>query len=453
MTITLPDHVRFIIKRLQQKGYEAYAVGGCVRDSILGRQPNDWDITTSALPEEVKSVFKRTVDTGIEHGTVTVLIGHEAFEVTTYREESEYKDLRHPSSVEFVKSLAEDLKRRDFTINAMAYNNEEGIIDPFDGLGDLERKTVRCVGNPVERFSEDALRILRAVRFSAQLSFSIDGATREAIKALSRNLKAVSAERICTELIKLIVSPHPEYIRDAYELGVTKVFFREFDIMMETPQNSKYHIFSVGEHTIKAMQNVEPDRILRLTMLLHDIGKPSAKTTDKKGVDHFKGHSEISAHMAKNFMRRLNMDNDTIKKVSLLIRYHDWRFPVTPRNVRYAVSVIGKDLFPYFIQVQTADTNAKSSYGRNNALGNILEIRKIFKTIMSEEQCVSVKELKISGADILKLGCPEGPEVGTLLNEALQKVLEDPANNDPIFLTEYIKKLLTEEDHERIRTI
>ena len=449
MIINLPDHVQYIIRKLQQKGYETYAVGGCVRDSILGRIPNDWDITTSALPEQIKAVFKRTVDTGIEHGTVTVLIDKEAFEVTTYREDNEYTDFRHPSSVEFVKSLTEDLKRRDFTINAMAYNNEDGLVDPFNGLKDLEDKIVRCVGDPMERFSEDALRMLRAVRFSAQLSFDIDHDTREAIKLLSFTLKHISAERICTELVKLIISPHPEYIRDAYELGITKVFFKEFDNMMSTPQNSRYHIYSVGEHTIKAMENVEPDRILRLTMLLHDIGKPNARTTDKKGTDHFKGHGEISAHMAKNFMRRLNMDNDTIKKVTLLIRFHDWRFTVTPANVRYAVSVIGKELFPLFIKVQTADTLAKSDYGKKKTLENLLGIKNIFKTIIAEEQCVSVKELKISGSDILALGCPAGPKVGELLNKALEKVLEDPADNDPIFLTEYIKNFLTEENNER----
>jgi tRNA nucleotidyltransferase (CCA-adding enzyme) len=449
LVITLPDHVKYIIKKLHQKGYEAYAVGGCVRDSILGREPNDWDITTSAMPSEIKSAFKRTVDTGIEHGTVTVLIDKEAFEVTTFREDNEYKDFRHPSSVEFVKSLYEDLKRRDFTINAMAYSDETGIIDPFNGLEDLKAGIVRCVGEPFERFSEDALRILRAVRFSAQLSFDIDTATQDAISSLSHTLKYISAERICTELVKLIVSPHPEYIIRAYELGVTRVFFKEFDIMMETPQNSRYHIYSVGGHTVKAMQNIEADRILRLTMLLHDIGKPNARTTDKKGTDHFKGHGEISAHMAKNFMRRLNMDNDTIKKVTLLIRYHDWRFPVTPANVRYAVSIIGKDLFPSFIKIQTADTLAKSDYGRQRTLENISEIKNLYKTIIAEEQCVSVKELKISGSDILALGCPPGPQVGALLNEALKKVIDDPSCNDPDFLTEYIKKLLTEENYER----
>ena len=423
-------------------------MGGCVRDSLLGRTPNDWDITTSALPAQIKSIFRHSIDTGIEHGTVTVLINKEAFEITTFRRDSEYTDHRHPSSVDFVTSLTEDLRRRDFTINAMAYNDADGLVDPFNGRKDLADKRIRCVGNPMDRFAEDALRMLRAIRFSAQLSFEIDPETREAIKAHSAALSHISAERICTELIKLLVSPHPEYMRTAYELGMTNVFFPEFDTMMETPQKSKYHLYSVGEHTIKTMENIDADRILRLTMLVHDIGKPSVRFIDKNGNDHFYGHAKMSEQMAKNFMRRLNMDNDTIKKVALLVRYHDWRFAITPAKVRYAVSVVGKDLFPSFIKVQRADSLGKSDYGRAKTLENINKIQKIYNTIIGEDQCVSVKELNISGSDIIDLGCPPGPKIGELLNKALDIVLDDPAKNDSTYLIEYIKHLLTEESHE-----
>ncbi len=448
MKINLPDNVNFIIQSLQNHGYEAFAVGGCVRDSIIGRLPNDWDITTSALPSQIKSVFKRTVDTGIEHGTVSVLIDKEAYEVTTYREDSDYKDFRHPSSVEFVKSLEEDLLRRDFTINAMAYNYERGLVDPFDGLGDLHKKIIRCVGNPTARFSEDALRILRAVRFSAQLSFDIEENTKAAIQDLSHTLKHISVERICTELIKLITSPHPEYIRTAYELGITKVFFKEFDIMMRTPQNSPFHIYSVGEHTIKAMQSIDNDKILRLTMLLHDIGKPDARTTTPGGKDHFKKHAVLGVPMAKAFMRRLNMDNDTIKKVSLLIRYHDWRFDPTPENVRYAVSIIGKDLFPFFLKVQLADTSAKSDYKKQEAYDRIAQISEQYDIVISENHCVCIRDLCISGSDIIALGCPQGQRVGLILNRVLLHVIQNPQNNDKDHLREYIKHLLTEENNE-----
>lgn len=277
MKIQLPDKVHHIITTLQDHGYEAYAVGGCVRDSILGRDPQDWDITTSATPLETKALFERTFDTGIEHGTITVLLEKEGFEVTTYRIDGKYEDSRHPKEVQFTRSLEEDLKRRDFTINAMAYNEEAGLVDIFDGLQDLDQKVIRCVGNAGERFSEDALRILRAVRFSAQLGFDIEEKTREAISDLASNLRNISAERIQVELVKLLVSPYPERIRLAYELGITSVILPEFDVMMVTEQENLHHCYHVGEHTIHTMMNIAPEKVLRLTMLFHDMGKPATK--------------------------------------------------------------------------------------------------------------------------------------------------------------------------------
>lgn len=238
MKITLPYKVEQIIRTIQGAGFDAYAVGGCIRDSILGRTPSDWDITTSARPEEVKKLFPRTVDTGIRHGTVTVMIQKEGFEVTTYRIDGEYEDSRHPKEVTFTANLTEDLKRRDFTVNAMAYNDKEGLIDVFGGMKDIEEKIIRCVGEAAERFSEDALRVMRAVRFSAQLGYTIDEKTKDAIKELAPTLKNISAERIQTELIKIAVSPNPDYLRIAYETGVTKAIFPEFDRMMETEQNN-----------------------------------------------------------------------------------------------------------------------------------------------------------------------------------------------------------------------
>ena len=238
MKIQLPEKVNRIITTLQKHGFEAYAVGGCVRDSFLGRVPGDWDITTSAAPEETKSLFARTFDTGIEHGTITVLLNGEGFEVTTYRIDGKYEDNRHPSKVQFTRSLSEDLLRRDFTINAMAYNEQDGLVDLFHGMEDLKKGVIRCVGNAEARFSEDALRILRAIRFSAQLGFEIEKETRQAIRKLAPNLSYISAERIQTELVKLLVSDHPEKILDAYELGITKVILPEFDAMMETTQET-----------------------------------------------------------------------------------------------------------------------------------------------------------------------------------------------------------------------
>lgn len=282
MAIQLPGKVKCIIDTLEEAGFEAYAVGGCVRDSMLGRKPEDWDITTSASPWQVKELFPVTVDTGIKHGTVTVLIGHEGFEVTTYRIDGEYEDKRHPKEVLFTSDLLEDLKRRDFTINAMAYNDKKGLVDAFGGARDLEDKKIQCVGDPVERFTEDALRLMRAVRFSAQLGFSIEGRTKEVIPALAGNLADISEERIQTELVKLLVSGHPEELRTLYETGMTKVFLPEFDRMMATPQNNLHHCYNVGDHTIAALGYVRPDKVLRLTMLLHDVAKPVCKSVDGK---------------------------------------------------------------------------------------------------------------------------------------------------------------------------
>ena len=277
MTINIPQKAEQILHILNEAGYEAYVVGGCVRDSILDRVPGDWDITTSALPEQVKELFHRTVDTGIQHGTVTVMMGKEGFEVTTYRVDGEYHDGRHPDAVTFTRSLEEDLKRRDFTINAMAYHPEHGLVDLFGGMEDINRKIIRCVGDPVERFTEDALRMLRAVRFSAQLGFTVEENTKAALARMSGNLEHVSAERIQTELVKLLVSDHPDYLRTAWETGLTREFLPEFDACMETAQNTPHHCCSVGEHILKSLTEIENDRLLRITMLLHDIAKPVEK--------------------------------------------------------------------------------------------------------------------------------------------------------------------------------
>ena len=323
MKLEVPKKVQRIIRTLQEQGYDAYAVGGCVRDSLLDRSPADWDITTSAKPMEVKEIFKRTVDTGLQHGTVTVLMEKEGFEVTTYRIDGEYEDSRHPKEVIFTGNLEEDLKRRDFTINAMAYNDETGLVDVFGGIRDLESQIVRCVGNPRERFTEDALRILRAVRFSAQLGFAIEKDTAYWAKALAPTLEKISAERIQTELVKLLVSAHPQYLKTAWELGITQIVLPEFDAMMETPQNTPHHCYSVGEHTLKALEYTEADKVQRLVVLFHDMGKPAMRTTDEQGLDHFHGHPKVSAELARKILRRLRFDNDTIRKVTELVSWHE----------------------------------------------------------------------------------------------------------------------------------
>lgn len=440
MKIELPRKVVLIIKNLQRHGYDAYAVGGCVRDSILNRKPEDWDITTSAKPEQVKRIFRRTVDTGIEHGTVTVLIGKDGFEVTTYRVDGLYEDGRHPKEVTFTSRLEEDLKRRDFTINAMAYNDDERLVDAFGGMRDLNYHLIRCVGDPKERFSEDALRILRAVRFSAQLAFPIEPETAEAIKSLAPNLEKISAERIQAELVKLLVSDHPERIQDACELGITKVVLPEWDDMVGVKQNTPHHKYDVAAHTVHALQNVKNDKVLRLTMLFHDMGKPVMKTTDENGRDHFKGHAIASEQIAKTVMKRLKFDNDTIRKVTKLVAYHDYRMEPTGANVRRAMHEIGVELFPYYLAVRLADTKVQSSYERRGKLENIIQIRELYRNALRNKECVTLKDLAVTGTDLINLGIAPGKELGTLLNELLDMVIEDPAWNQKGKLCDYVKE-------------
>lgn len=440
MKIELPRKVVLIIKNLQRHGYDAYAVGGCVRDSILNRKPEDWDITTSAKPEQVKRIFRRTVDTGIEHGTVTVLIGKDGFEVTTYRVDGLYEDGRHPKEVTFTSRLEEDLKRRDFTINAMAYNDDERLVDAFGGMRDLNYHLIRCVGDPKERFSEDALRILRAVRFSAQLAFPIEPETAEAIKSLAPNLEKISAERIQAELVKLLVSDHPERIQNACELGITKVVLPEWDDMVGVKQNTPHHKYDVAAHTVHALQNVKNDKVLRLTMLFHDMGKPVMKTTDENGRDHFKGHAIASEQIAKTVMKRLKFDNDTIRKVTKLVAYHDYRMEPTGANVRRAMHEIGVELFPYYLAVRLADTKAQSSYERRGKLENIIQIRELYRNALRNKECVTLKDLAVTGTDLINLGIAPGKELGTLLNELLDMVIEDPAWNQKGKLCDYVKE-------------
>lgn len=429
MNLIIPNKVAIILKELEAHGYEAYAVGGCVRDSILGRIPDDWDITTSAKPEEVKDIFRRTVDTGLQHGTVTVMMDKEGFEVTTYRVDGEYEDGRHPKEVLFTASLEEDLKRRDFTINAMAYNPEKGLVDLFHGKEDLENGIIRCVGDPMERFTEDALRILRAVRFSAQLGFSIEEATKSALKQMAPNLKHVSAERIQVELLKLLVSPHPDYLRTAYEAGITREFLPEFDACMETEQRTPHHCYTVGEHTLSSLLHVRGDKVLRLTMLLHDIGKPVVKKTDENGRDHFKMHGPEGEKMAGKILRRLKMDNQTIRKVTHLIKWHDYRPAAEPKAVRHAVSQIGEELFPLYLEVQRADVLAQSDYRREEKLARLDGVTACYEEIMRKQQCVSLKTLAVTGKDLLEAGCKPGKELGALLAEFLELVLDAPEEN------------------------
>ncbi|MGB8455464.1 MAG: CCA tRNA nucleotidyltransferase [Anaerocolumna sp.] len=472
MKIQLPQKVNYIIDELILHGYEAYAVGGCIRDSMLGREPEDWDITTSAQPLEVKKIFRRTIDTGIQHGTVTVMLDKEGYEVTTYRIDGEYEDNRRPKSVEFTVDLVEDLKRRDFTINAMAYNNQKGLVDAFEGLIDLQKGVIRCVGSAAERFDEDALRILRAIRFSAQLGFEIEEETLKAVVKKAGNLIVISAERIRVELNKLILSPHPNKLIDAYKAGITKIILPEFDAMMNTEQNNPHHLYSVGIHTINAMERagtpwvpllkeagipVQPDDynnlnqragfnqketlILRWTMLLHDIEKPNCKTTDNEG-DHFYTHPEKGAEAAKNILRRLKFDNETIDLVVRLIKWHDYQFTLTPQSMRRAVNKIGIDIMDLLFEVKIADTLAQNPLTWEAKLKNLSQAKVLFREIQANEECVNLKMLKINGKDLIKIGHKPGKAMGDTLDWMLERVLENPNLNEKQTLMDMARKHL-----------
>ena len=441
-TIDIPENVEKIISILEKEGYEAYAVGGCVRDSMLGRKPKDWDITTSAQPEEVKRIFRKTIDTGIQHGTVTVRMRGESYEVTTYRIDGDYVDNRHPENVSYTSDLKEDLKRRDFTINAMAYNPSKGLVDEFGGIKDLDRGLIRCVGNPLERFGEDALRIMRGVRFAAQLGFEIDAQTREAMKKLAPNLEDISKERIREEIEKLILSDNPSKLVDAYELGITKVVLPEFDSMMECGQTNTFHIYSVGVHTIKVIENIPPTKTLRWAALLHDVAKPDVGKF-YNGTTHFKGHEEAGAKKAASIMKRLRMDNKTIDNVKVLIKYHDKRTRnVTGYYVRKLVSAVGKDLFTGLLLIMRADIEGKTENARESGIPMIEKIEKEFDYIMENNVCTSLKELAIGGNELIALGVVPGKEVGILLKACLEHVLEYPDENNKEALEKYVLSLI-----------
>lgn len=465
MKIQLPQKVDFIINELMQQGYEAYAVGGCVRDSILGREPEDWDITTSAKPMEVKSIFRRTIDTGIQHGTVTVMLNKEGYEVTTYRIDGEYEDNRHPKTVEFTANLIEDLKRRDFTINAMAYNEQEGLVDVFGGLQDIGEGTIRCVGSAVDRFDEDALRILRAVRFSAQLGFQIDVDTLKAIVDKAENLKSISAERIRVELNKLLLSSHPYKLIDAYEMGITKIILPEFDAMMKTDQKNSHHIYTVGVHTIKAVETVgEAEKreliseeqskvivenfsykeklILRWTMLLHDVEKPNSKIVGEDGEDHFYGHPEKGAKTVKEILRRMKFDNETIDVVVRLVNWHDYMLTLTPAGMRRATNKIGLDIMNLLFEVKRADILAQNPNTWREKIDRLAQAKQIFRDIESNKECVDLKTLEINGKDLLEMGFRPGKHMGEILNELLEQVLEEPKLNEKHLLMDMAKQYL-----------
>lgn len=410
--IALPKDVKHIIGVLMENGYEAYAVGGCVRDSILGRVPGDWDITTSALPMQVKGLFRRTVDTGIQHGTVTVMLGRNGYEVTTYRIDGKYEDSRHPESVEFTPKLEEDLKRRDFTINAMAYNDEHGIVDIFDGVGDLQRKIIRCVGNAHDRFDEDALRILRAVRFSAQLGFGIEENTARAAKELAVNLKRISSERIHTEFNKMLKSAHPDYFSVADAIGIMEIVLPE------------YHVMSAEDKAFVGALAKECACLLpeRYAAMLFMSG----------------GYSEEgSADTAKRVLKRLKLDNDTINTASMLLRFGMLEITDDESRIRHIIYETGDKNI-----LRILDFRAAYEKCIGNDIADVRRMYDICNMIFERGDCVSLKNLAITGKELIVMGVPAGRQMGEILNSLLMLVLDNPQLNDREQLSKEALKIL-----------
>ncbi|MBP3577113.1 MAG: CCA tRNA nucleotidyltransferase [Lachnospiraceae bacterium] len=443
MNIQVPEKVNIIIETLLAHGYEAYAVGGCVRDSLLGREADDWDITTSASPYEVKALFRRTIDTGIQHGTVTVMLDKEGFEVTTYRIDGEYEDGRHPKEVLFTKNLEEDLKRRDFTINAMAYNDQAGMVDIFGGVKDLADKIIRCVGTAGDRFDEDALRIMRAFRFSAQLGFSIEESTRIAAMERAENLKKISAERIRVELTKLLVSAHPDRLLWMQQNGITKIVLPEFDAMLATEQKNENHLHNVGVHTLSVLEQVgigekwnkKDLQILRFAALLHDVAKPGMQMTDGSGAQHFPKHAEVGAKKAKEVMRRLKFDNETTDFVVRLVAAHDQYITLSENReenlaaMRHMMHRLGPDLMEYLWELQRADILSQNPALSEHKLQALEETKKLYREVLQRNDCVSLKQLAINGKDLIESGATPGKQLGEILEQLLQMVLDIPELN------------------------
>lgn len=416
--VELPKDVKSIIQTLTENGYEAYAVGGCIRDSILKRNPDDWDITTSALPEQVKELFKRTVDTGIKHGTVTVMFDKTGYEVTTYRIDGEYEDGRHPKSVEFSENLIEDLKRRDFTINAMAYNDSDGLRDEFGGIGDIRKGMIRCVGDPAERFTEDALRMMRAIRFSAQLGFSIHRETMEAIKKLAPNIKKVSMERIQVELVKTLMSDRPEIMELFATSGITEQILPGLDRILKSPKKTLI---------LKMVANAPKTTIMRYASLLYYAG----------------------ADGAYEILKTLRLDNNTIDTVTKLIRQESLPIKVNEVDVRQAMHDLGVDFIPLLRDFKRNIYKTKEEVlfiPMNKSLTQIETVYKMYQTIVERGDCVLLKDLAVTGNDLIALGMKPGAEIGAMLNLLLRVVIEKPITNDKQVLLALVEGKIADEN-------
>ncbi|MCL2529397.1 MAG: HD domain-containing protein [Coriobacteriia bacterium] len=425
----LDARVNIALDILMQRGFEAFVVGGCVRDSLMGGAPKDWDVCTDARPEEVGACFVDypVYSTGLRHGTITVVVDQLPIEVTTYRHEGEYVNNRQPKEVYFVRSLDEDLARRDFTINALAFSPGSGFVDPFKGAVDIQNKIIRCVGNPAERFSEDGLRIMRALRFASRLGFSLAEETAESLRACKELLLNISAERLAHELTGMLTG---EYVHDVLidYVDVLGVFIPEIMDMVGIQQNTPYHQYDVWEHTVKSVAAIRADKVLRLAMLFHDSGKPATRTTGNDGRDHFYGHERMSEEIAQTALKRLKYDNETIQAVVELIAVHDK--PIKLTRVTKWLNRLGEQRFEQLLEVKVADMTAQSSMSKLGKEAQLKALRQEYERILEEQKCFKLRDLAVNGRDLIALGIEPGVFLGEVLGELLEKVMDEQLAND-----------------------
>lgn len=441
MNIELPSEVAYIINTLEECGYEAYAVGGCVRDSLLGTPPKDWDICTAAVPEQTMKCFsgQRIVETGLKHGTITLVLDQKPFEITTYRTESGYSDNRRPDEVEFVKDLKEDLARRDFTINAMAFSPSKGVADYFGGKSDIRQGVLKCVGDASKRFEEDALRIMRALRFAAVLGFSIEAGTAEAMLENRGRLKNISAERIAAELSKLVAGKGAGTVMMEH-MPVIAEIIPELSPAIGFEQNSPFHCYDVLTHIMKSVDNIRPDVHLRLAMLFHDIGKP-ARYTERDGIGHFYGHPQLSADIAKDVLTRLKYDNNTINVVTQLILYHDADVLLKRKHVKRWLNRIGEERLRQLIEVKRADAAAQSERYYKGKTAIMDAALQTMDEIIRQRECFALKDLAVNGRDLIEAGVPEGALIGATLSRLMDMVIDEAAPNEKSVLLEIARGL------------
>ena len=444
MNIKIPEEVQYILNTLEKNGYEAYAVGGCVRDSLLGKEPKDWDICTPALPGQIMKYFAghTIIETGVRHGTITLRLNHQSFEITTYRIDGIYTDNRHPDKVEFANDLKEDLSRRDFTINAMAYNPKSGVVDFFGSSEDLNYGIIKCVGDAGKRFKEDALRIMRALRLASVLGFSISNDTSKAMFDNAKLLNNIAVERITTELNKLIVGNSARSALLKYIIIITEII-PEIAPTIGFEQNNPYHCHDVLNHILFSVENALPDVPIRLAMLFHDIAKPECYT-EEDGVGHSYGHQQASSDTAKKILLRLKYDNETIETVTQLILYHSADIQPQRKHIRRWLNKIGEKRLRQLIEVKRADAMAQAPHVRRIKIDELTDILILTDEIVKQQQCFSLKDLAINGSDLMVLGMARGVGIGAVLNQLVNMVIDEQIENDKIILLETAKKLWKE---------